>query len=81
MFKLLDIFIGSFAIVKASADMKMPVEVHGFIRVISNDDESKYLAFVVDNKMSKELIESEEIEFLKAEAIHRTQESVYDEFD
>ena len=78
MFKLLPLSIGYFAIVKVYTEGSVfPLNVHGVIRVIYAD--MKYHSILAKG-MSKELLESDEIEFLKREAIEQTQEEVADEF-
>lgn len=80
MFKLVDLAIGLFAIVKASErDSEMPITAHGFIQV-SNGSTREYVAILLQEKMSKELEASNEVESLKKEAIQLTEEAVADEF-
>lgn len=80
MFKLADLAIGLFAIVKASdGDSKMPMTVHGFIQV-SDRTAKDYVAILLNGEMSKELQASNEVESLKKEAIELTEEAVADEF-
>ena len=80
MFKLVDLAIGLFAIVKASEeDSKMPMTAHGFIKV-SDRIAKEYVAILLNGKMSKELEASNEAESLKEKAIELTEEAVADEF-
>lgn len=80
MFKLVDLTIGLFAIVRTSeGDSKMPMSAHGFIQV-SDCMAKEYVAILLNGKMSKELEASNEVESLKREAIELTQEAVADEF-
>ena len=80
MFKLFELSIGDFAIVKEGTNTsKMPMQVHGYIRMIKEEKDG-YIPIVVKNMMSKELIESEEIEFLKVDAVRITEEDVADEY-
>ena len=81
MFKLIDLTIGSFAIVKASGNEgnSFPIIVHGFIQVV-DDGKGNYIAVSQADKMSDELIKSNEVENLKEEAIKRTIEDIADEF-
>ena len=79
MFKLVELSIGWFAIVKANDETSdMPINAHGFIQVCDNFDE-EYFA-LLPKGTSKELLESGEIEALKKEAIELTEEAVADEF-
>lgn len=80
MFKLVDLAIGVFAIVKTSdGDSKMPMTAHGFIQVCDRI-EKDYVAILLNGEMSKELEASNEVESLKKEAIELTEEAVADEF-
>lgn len=79
MFKLVELSIGLFAIVKASdEDAKMPITAHGFIQV--SDRVAECIAFLLHEKMSSELEASNELESLKEQAIELTEEAVDDEF-
>ena len=77
MFRLIELSIGSFAIVKEDECGGMPMKMHGFIRVFEN--KGKYVAHTPCD-ISEMLKESGEIEVLKAEAIEATEEAVADEF-
>lgn len=78
MFKLIDLAIGLFAIVKTSEETSdMPIIAHGFIKV-SDCIASERTAILL--KMSNELAESSEVEFLKREAIKLTEDAIADEF-
>lgn len=77
-FKLVELSIGYFAIVKANVETSvMPINVHGVIKV--TDKITKYNSILL-REVSKELLESGEIESLKREAIEETEEAVADEF-
>ena len=81
MFKLVDLAIGLFAIVKSSDGDSMPMTAHGFIQVIDhNITKGNYVAILLNGAMSKELETSNEVEPLKREAIELTEEAVADEF-
>lgn len=80
LFKLLDINIGSFAIIKTDDEFisKMPISVHGFVVVFKRVDADNYCA-IIEN-ISDELYASGEWNRLKEEAIAMTEEAVADEF-
>ena len=78
MFRLIEVSIGSFAIVKEDESIVMPIEVHGFIHVIEYP-KGKIKAYALPN-ISNFLKESGEIEELKEEALETTMESVAEEF-
>ena len=78
MFKLVELSLGYFAIVEANTEISvMPIKVHALLTVIYINNQ--YNAVLVSD-ISKELLKSEEIEFLKREAIEQTEEAVADEF-
>lgn len=79
MFKLLNLSISYFAIVKTEEKLNMPISVHGFIQVIFTDS-YEFFALIEKDMMSKELIESGEIDSLKEKAIDLTKETVDEEF-
>ncbi len=75
MFKLIQLTVGFFAIVKASEEEStMPINAHGFIQV-SEPNAKKCVAIII--KMSAELAKSNELKFLKERATEIT-ESLYD---
>lgn len=77
MFKIIDLSIGLFAIVKAEEkELALPINVHALIEVSLVN--GKYEALLLQGKMSKELKESNEVEKLKREAIELTEEYVGD---
>lgn len=79
MFKLVDVSIGLFMVVRENASMyNMPIDVHGFIRVDENSYNELFTNFPYG--MSKELLESNELDNLRKEAIEMTREAVADEF-
>lgn len=74
MFKLINLTIGLFAIVKATEqDCEMPITAHGFIQIIFDDREKARVAYLLPGKMSQELEESKEIRYLKDEALRLSQ--------
>lgn len=80
MFGLIELSIGSFIIVKSS-DVKnedFPINVHGILEVIESED--KYVTLLKKGKASAELIQSNELEELKKEAIELTEDAIADEF-
>ena len=77
MFKLVYLFLGFFAVVKA--DSQMPLNSHGFIRVDFTNEEGYHA--ILSSKISKELQESGELEDLQKEAIDFTEEAVAEEFN
>lgn len=80
MFGLIELSIGSFIIVKSS-DIKnedFPINVHGILEVVEREDE--YVTLLVKGKVSAELLESNELEDLKKNAIELTEEAIADEF-
>ena len=80
MFELIELSIGSFGIVKSSdvPNEDFPIHVHGILKVIQHEYE--YVALLIKNKASAELIQSNELENLKKEAIELTEEAIADEF-
>ena len=78
MFRLIELSIGNFAIVKKEESEAMPINVHGFIHVLEYP-RGKYKAYSLPN-ISKLLKESGEMEALKAEALETTEEAVAEEF-
>ncbi len=79
MFKLIEIFTGLFAVVKANKEeSKFPVNAHAFLEVINRNSDMKVI--VLKGKMSQELSDSGELESLKKEAIELTKETLYGEF-
>jgi len=71
MFKLIELTIGFFVIVKTKdGNFTMPITAHGFIQV-SDPIEKKCVAILI--KGSKELEASNELEFLKKQAIEITE--------
>lgn len=81
MFKLIELTIGSFIIVKANdfEDQKFPVNVHGVLNVVEVN-ENKYVALLVKGNISNELANSNELEELKNKAIELTDEVLSEEF-
>lgn len=79
MFKLIDLQIGSFAIVKEveSQNCNFPMNIHGILRVMYIH--KKYVAVLLPNNASEELEQSGELETLKKKAIELTEEAVADE--
>lgn len=85
MFKLFELSVSLFAVVKADEDTsRLPITAHGFIQV---SDLSAILpdfkwpaASLIDLKMSEELKESGELESLKEQALELSKEAVADEF-
>lgn len=81
MFKLVELSIGYFAIVKSYVETDtMPINIQGFIQVIENKVNGMQYEAVSLKGLSKELIDSGEIEALKNEAIEQTKEAIADEF-
>ncbi len=82
LFKLIQIAIGVFAIVKASdaENKEFPINVHGFIRIVDSVESDKFNAVCNTNMISEDLSKSKEIDKLKEEAIAITGEAVADEF-
>lgn len=78
MFRLIELSVGNFAIVKEDESRAMPINVHGFIHVIEYPKDT-IKAYALPN-ISTILKESGEIEVLKAEALETTEESVAYEF-
>ena len=78
MFKLAELSLGYFAIIEENDELSvMPVKVHGMMCVTNIN--KKYNTDLLIG-VSKELLESGEIESLKREAIEQTEEAVEDEF-
>lgn len=77
LFKLIDLSIGSFAVVKASNGESdaFPINVHGFIQVV-NSGEGKYISILRADRASEELVQSNEVKNLKKEAVKRTIEEI-----
>lgn len=88
MFKLIQLGLEFFAIVKANEESyDMPITTHGFINVCNCADyidnrnfTFKYTAILVNGLMSKELKESNELDALKKEAMELFEEAVDEEF-
>lgn len=79
MFKLVELYLGNFAVVKENVNMSdMPVVIHGLIRVDENSNNEFFTNF--PNGVSKELLESNELDNLRREAIELTEEAIADEF-
>lgn len=80
MFKLIDLSIGSFVIVKdkESRPDTFPLTIHGFIKVMNIKE--KLVAVVHPSKVSVELEQSGELEELKKKALEETEEAIADEF-
>ena len=71
MFKLIELTVGFFAIVKTKdSNSALPITAHGFIQV-SDPIEKKCVAVLI--KSSKELEASNELKFLKKQAIEITE--------
>ena len=71
MFKLIELTVGFFAIVKASdGDSTMPITAHGFIQV-SDPIEKKCVAILVT--ATEELARSSELKSLKEQAVMITE--------
>ena len=81
MFKLVQLSIAYFAIVKTNVETDtMPINVHGFIKVFESTCGGFEYETILLKGLSKELIDSGEIEALKNEAIEQTKEAIADEF-
>lgn len=80
MFTLIDLSIGSFAIVKEveARPNAFPINIHGFIKVMNINE--NMVALLLPNQASEELIQSGEVETLKKKALEMTEEAVADEF-
>lgn len=80
MFALIDLSIGSFAIVKEveARPNTFPMNVHGFINVVSVQE--NMAAVLLPPQASDELIQSGEVEALKKKALELTEEAIADEF-
>ena len=80
MFKLIDLSIGSFAIVKEgeSRTNTFPMNVHGFIKVMNI--QKNLVAILLPGEVSDELKQSGEVEALKKKALEEAEEAVADEF-
>ena len=77
MFKLVELNIGSFVVVKENANIsEMPVNIHGIIQVEEHLNDEYFTNFPYG--MSKELLESNEVAALRKEAIDITIENIAD---
>lgn len=80
LFKLIELQLGYFAIVKAEESYDMPITVHGHLITYDCSDVEGGTAILANGEMSKELKESNELEMLIKEAIELTVEAVADNF-
>ena len=78
-FKIAEVSLGYFVIVKADVVTSvMPVNVHGIIRITGTGG---ILKADLMSGMSNELLESDEIESLKIEALDETVDAVLEEIN
>ena len=81
LFKLMNLTVGSFAIISANDEEKgtFPVNVHGFIQVINNGN-GKFLPIMRADMVSAELAQSNEVDELKKQAVEKTINDIADAY-